>query len=147
MKLKHYHVEFSDLEEIWTTEKAALQGEKSIKEELEQARLELEAAGRSGDLNRMSELQYGRIPELETRLKTALKVDKTGMKLVRNEVTEEEVAEIVSKWTHIPVSRMLEGEREKLLRMERELHRRVVGQNKAVEAVSHAIRRSRSRIG
>ena len=143
-EIKQLSREFSDLEEVWTSEKAALQGEKSIKEELEQARLELEAAGRASDLNRMSELQYGRIPELEARLETVLKVDKTSMKLVRNEVAEEEIAAIVSKWTHIPVSKMLEGERDKLLRMEQELHKRVIGQDEAVAAISNAIRRSRS---
>ncbi len=136
--------EYSDLEEIWKAEKAALQGTHHIKEQLEEARRELEAARRAGDLQRMSELQYGRIPELERQLDMATQAEMQEMKLLRNKVTEEEVAEVVSKWTGIPVSKMLEGEREKLLRMEQELHKRVVGQDEAIKAVSDAIRRSRA---
>lgn len=138
--------EYSDLEEIWKAEKATLQGTQQVKEELEKARLELEAARRVGDLTRMSELQYGRIPELEKRLIEVEKMKKTQekMQLLRNQVTEEEVAQVVSKWTGIPVSKMLTGEREKLLNMEDALHQRVVGQNEAVEAVANAIRRSRA---
>ena len=136
--------EFADLEEIWNTEKAALHGSQKIKEELEQARIDMEHARRAGDLARMSELQYGRIPELEKRLDMAAQAEMMEMKLLRNKVTEEEIAEVVSKWTGIPVSKMLEGERDKLLRMEEALHQRVVGQDEAIVAVSNAIRRSRA---
>ncbi|MCU7815952.1 MAG: ATP-dependent chaperone ClpB [Candidatus Thiodiazotropha sp. (ex Rostrolucina anterorostrata)] len=136
--------EFSDLDEIWKSEKAALQGTTHIKESLEQARLELETAHRAGDLARMSELQYGRIPALEKQLDMAAQAEMQEMKLLRNKVTEEEIADVVSKWTGIPVSRMLEGERDKLLRMEEELSRRVIGQEEGVGAVSDAIRRSRA---
>lgn len=136
--------QYSDLEEIWKAEKAAMQGTTHIKEELERARLELETAHRAGDLARMSELQYGRIPELEKQLQTAMQAESRETTLVRNNVTEEEVAEIVSKWTGIPVSRMLEGEKEKLLKMEEKVQERVVGQEEAVTAVANAIRRSRA---
>jgi ATP-dependent Clp protease ATP-binding subunit ClpB len=119
--------EFSNLEEIWKAEKAALQGAQHVKSELEKARMEMEAARRTGDLGRMSELQYGRIPELEKQLQAALTCEKQETQLLRNKVTEEEIAEVVSKWTHIPVAKMLEGEREKLLHMEDALHGRVVG--------------------
>ncbi|MEL0584475.1 MAG: ATP-dependent chaperone ClpB [Candidatus Thiodiazotropha sp. (ex. Lucinoma kazani)] len=136
--------EFSDLDEIWKSEKAALQGTTYIKESLEQARLELETARRAGDLARMSELQYGRIPELEKQLDMAAQAEMQEMKLLRNKVSEEEIADVVSKWTGIPVSKMLEGERDKLLRMEEELSRRVIGQEEGVRAVSDAIRRSRA---
>ncbi|MCU7803111.1 MAG: ATP-dependent chaperone ClpB [Candidatus Thiodiazotropha sp. (ex Lucinoma borealis)] len=136
--------EFSDLDEIWKSEKAALQGTTHIKESLEQARLELETARRAGDLARMSELQYGRIPELEKQLDMAAQAEMQEMKLLRNKVSEEEIADVVSKWTGIPVSKMLEGERDKLLRMEEELSRRVIGQEEGVRAVSDAIRRSRA---
>lgn len=136
--------DYADLEEIWLAEKAAMQGTQSIKEELEQARMALEAAGRANDLAKMSELQYGKIPELEARLSAATAAEKQETRLVRSKATEEEIAEIVSKWTHIPVSRMLEGEREKLLQMEAALHQRVIGQDEAISAVSHAIRRSRA---
>ncbi|MFB3083167.1 MAG: ATP-dependent chaperone ClpB [Gammaproteobacteria bacterium] len=136
--------EYSDLEEIWKSEKAALKGTHHIKEALETARLELETAGRAGDLTRMSELQYGRIPELNKQLEIAAQAETQTMKLLRNKVTDEEVAEVVSKWTGIPVSRMLEGEREKLMRMQEALHQRVIGQEEAVKAVSDAIRRSRA---
>ena len=136
--------EFSDLDEIWKAEKASMQGATQIKEELERAKLELETARRAHDLTRMSELQYGRIPELEKQLAAAAEGEGRAATLVRNKVTDEEVAEVVSKWTGIPVSRMLEGEREKLLRMEEHLRSRVVGQEEAVTAVSNAIRRSRA---
>ena len=136
--------EYSDLEEIWKAEKAALQGTANIKEKLEHARLELEAARRSQDYTRMSELQYGEIPKLEKELDLASQVEMQDTTLLRSRVTEEEIAEIVSKWTGIPVSKMMEGEREKLLRMEEELSKRVIGQQEALKAVSNAIRRSRA---
>jgi len=136
--------EYADLEEIWKAEKAALQGTTKIKEELERARLEVEQARRASDLARMAELQYGRIPELEKRLAQAQRAEQTSPQLVRNNVTEEEIADVVSKWTGIPVSKMLEGEKEKLLRMEEALEKRVVGQDQAVRIVANAIRRSRA---
>jgi len=136
--------EYADLEEIWKAEKATAQGAAHIKEELERARLDFEAARRAGDLARMSELQYGRIPELEKRIQSAQESESKAPTLVRNKVTDEEIAEVVSKWTGIPVSKMLEGERDKLLRMEEAISRRVVGQDEAVKAVSDAIRRSRA---
>jgi ATP-dependent Clp protease ATP-binding subunit ClpB len=136
--------EYSDLEEIWKAEKAAVQGTTHVKEELERARIELETARRANDLGRMSELQYGRIPELERQLEQADAAEHQETQLLRNNVTEEEVAEVVSKWTGIPVSKMLEGERDKLLRMEEAVGKRVVGQEEAVKAVSNAIRRSRA---
>ena len=136
--------EYSELEEIWKAEKAAVQGTTHIKEELERARLELDTARRAGDLTRMSELQYGRIPDLEKQLEMAAEVEMQETRLLRNKVGEEEIAEVVSKWTGIPVAKMLEGEREKLLRMEEALHSRVIGQDEAVTAVSDAIRRSRA---
>jgi ATP-dependent Clp protease ATP-binding subunit ClpB len=136
--------EYSDLEEIWKAEKAAVQGSQHVKEELERARIEMETATRAHDLARVSELQYGRIPELEAQLKAADEAEHQEMQLLRNNVTEEEVAEVVSHWTGIPVSKMLEGERDKLLRMEDELQERVVGQDEAVKVVSDAIRRSRA---
>lgn len=142
--IKTAEKEFADLEEIWKTEKAALHGSQKIKSDLEQARVDLEAARRGGDLARMSELQYGKIPELERQLDMASQAEMMEMTLLRNRVTDEEIAEIVSKWTGIPVSKMLEGEREKLLRMEDELHDRVIGQAEAVKAVSDAVRRSRA---
>jgi len=136
--------EFADLEEIWLAEKAALQGSHTIKGKLEQARLDMDAARRAGDLNRMSELQYGVIPDLEKKLQASSDTNTQEMKLLRNKVTENEIAEVISKWTGIPVTRMLEGERDKLLRMEESLHHRVVGQDEAVAAVANAIRRSRA---
>jgi ATP-dependent Clp protease ATP-binding subunit ClpB len=136
--------EHVDMEEIWKSEKAALQGAAQIREEMERVRLELEAAKRASDLGKMAELQYGRMPELEKRLAQAVAAENQDTQLVRNKVTEEEIAEVVSKWTGIPVSKMLEGEKEKLLRMESELDRRVVGQDDAVRIVSDAIRRSRA---
>ena len=136
--------EYADLEEIWKAEKATVQGAAQIKSDLEQARLELESARRANDLTRMSELQYGRIPELEKQLELADQAETAEKTLLRNKVTDEEVAEVVSRWTGIPVSKMLEGEREKLLRMEAALHERVVGQDEAVVAVANAVRRSRA---
>jgi ATP-dependent Clp protease ATP-binding subunit ClpB len=139
--------EYADLEEIWQAEKAALQGAAEYKAELEQARVELEQARRAGDLSRMSELQYGEIPELEKKVQDAQDREEqaqTETQLLRNKVTDEEIAEVVAKWTGIPVSKMLEGEKDKLLRMEDALHDRVVGQNEAVEAVANAVRRSRA---
>ena len=135
--------EYSDLEEIWKAEKAALQGTTQIKEELERARLDFETAQRAGDLARMSELQYGRIPELEKQIELAGSVE-GDMKLLINKVGEEEIAEVVSRWTGIPVAKMLGSERDKLLQMETQLGQRVIGQNEAVKAVSDAIRRSRA---
>lgn len=136
--------EFADLEEIWKAEKATVQGDQQIKLELEQARIALEAASRSGDLSKMSELQYGKIPALEKQLASVTAIDKSSMTLLRNRVSDEEVAEVVSLWTGIPVAKMLEGEKEKLLRMEQQLHSRVIGQDEAVTAVSNAVRRSRA---
>jgi ATP-dependent Clp protease ATP-binding subunit ClpB len=136
--------EYANLEEVWHAEKAAVHGTQHVKEELERARLEYETAARAGDLARMSELQYGRIPELEKQIEAVTDADVSDMKLLRVSVTEEEIAEVVSKWTGIPVSKMLEGEREKLLKMEDGLHQRVVGQDEAIRVVSDAIRRSRA---
>ena len=143
-QLRELEKDFSDLEEIWKSEKAAMQGTTHIKEELERSRLELETANRAHDLTRMSELQYGKIPELEKQLEDALQAETNETTLVRNNVTEEEVAEIVSKWTGIPVSKMLEGEKDKLLQMESVVQERVVGQDEAVTAVANAIRRARA---
>jgi len=138
--------EYSDLEEVWKAEKAQVSGSAHVKEELDRARLDLETARRAGDLGRMAELQYGRIPELERQLAAAPSAEgeKPAQRLLRSAVTENEIAEVVSRWTGIPVAKMMEGEREKLLRMESELHRRVVGQEEAIRAVSNAIRRSRA---
>ena len=135
---------YADLDEIWRAEKIALQGSQEIKSNLEQARLDLDSARRAGDLGRMSELQYGIIPELEKQLDLASQAEMHEMKLLRNKVSDEEIAEVVSKWTGIPVARMLEGEREKLLRMEDQLHKRVIGQEEAVRSVSNAVRRARA---
>ena len=136
--------EYADLEEIWKAEKADVQGSAQIQEKIEQARQELESARRKGDLNRMAELQYGIIPDLERSQQMAEQHGPTENQLLRSKVTEEEIAEVVSKWTGIPVSKMLEGERDKLLRMEEGLHKRVIGQHEAVVAVSNAVRRSRA---
>jgi ATP-dependent Clp protease ATP-binding subunit ClpB len=138
--------EYSDLEEIWKSEKASLQGAQAYKEQLEQARMELDTAMRKQDLGKMSELQYGVIPELEKKVLQAATSESSHQKnqLLRNKVTEEQIAEVVSRWTHIPVSKMLEGEKEKLLHMEQYLHKQVIGQHEAVKAVSAAIRRSRA---
>ncbi|WP_140910016.1 ATP-dependent chaperone ClpB [Cognatiluteimonas lumbrici] len=136
--------EFKDLEEVWKAEKATLQGATKLKEQIEAARLELEAAQRRQDYARMSEIQYGRIPELEKQLAAAQEAESKGFTLLQDKVTAEEIAEVVSRWTGIPVSKMLEGERDKLLRMEEHLHARVVGQDEAIAAVSDAVRRSRA---
>ncbi|MFI3120349.1 MAG: ATP-dependent chaperone ClpB, partial [Methylococcaceae bacterium] len=136
--------EYSDLDEIWKAEKAAVQGTAAIKEKLDHSRIELEAASRANDFARLSELQYGIIPSLEKQLDLAAQAEMQEMTLLRNKVTEEEIAEVVSKWTGIPVSKMMEGERDKLLRMEAELAKRVIGQEEALKAVSNAIRRSRA---
>jgi len=136
--------EFKDLEEVWKAEKATLQGATKLKEQIEAARLELEAAQRRQDYARMSEIQYGRIPELEKQLAAAQEAESKGFTLLQDKVTAEEIAEVVSRWTGIPVSKMLEGEREKLLKMEEHLHARVVGQDEAIAAVSDAVRRSRA---
>ncbi|MBE0483481.1 MAG: ATP-dependent chaperone ClpB [Bacterioplanes sp.] len=143
-KAGHAYIE---LEEVWQREKALLAGASQAKEQLEQARQELEAARRTSDLQRMSELQYGRIPELEKQLSAANEAEQSGKQeftLLRNKVTEEEIAEIVAHWTGVPVTRMLEGERDKLMRMEQVLHESVVGQQQAIEAVANAVRRSRA---
>lgn len=143
-EIKKLDKEYGDLEEVWKAEKAVLHGAQKLKEELEKARLDLETARRAGDLTRMSELQYGQIPELEKQLAQAMQVEQKGSKLLRNKVTAEEIAQIVSKWTHIPVTKLMEGEREKLLHMEEILHKSVVGQEEAIHVVSDAIRRSRA---
>ena len=143
-EIKRLDREYADLDEIWKSEKLALQGTAHIKEELDKARIELDTARRASDLTRMSELQYGRIPELEKQLLEANEAPQQEAQLLRNRVTEEEIAEVVSKWTGIPMTRMLEGERDKLLRMEDVLHERVMGQAEAVKAVADAIRRSRA---
>ncbi|MCV9880500.1 ATP-dependent chaperone ClpB [Brenneria izbisi] len=143
-ELEQKEREYSKLEEEWKAEKASLTGTQNIKASLEQAKIALEQARRQGDLGRMSELQYGKIPELEKELAAATSLEGKTMHLLRNRVTDAEIAEVLARWTGIPVSRMLESEREKLLRMEQELHQRVIGQNEAVEAVSNSIRRSRA---
>ena len=135
---------YADMAEIWIAEKATLQAAQQLKEALDQARMELETARRGSDLTKMSELQYGRIPELEKKLEKANAIDQQEKHLLRNKVTEEEIAEVISKWTHIPVSKLMEGEKEKLLNMDALLHQRVIGQDEAVKAVSDAIRRSRA---
>ncbi len=136
--------EYSDLEEIWNSEKAAVQGTTHLKEELEEAKAAFEVAQRSGDLAKMSELQYGKIPELEKEIAQATEVDMSTFKLLRNKVTEAEIAEIVSMWTGIPVTKMMAGEKQKLLKMESIIHQRLIGQEEAVKSVADAIRRSRS---
>ena len=136
--------EYSDLEEVWKAEKATLQGATKIKEQIEQAKLELEAAQRVQDYARMSEIQYGTLPELDKQLKAAQEAETSGFTLLQDKVTAEEIAQVVARWTGIPVSKMLEGEREKLLKMEDQLHTRVVGQEEAIKVVSDAVRRSRA---
>ncbi len=143
-KINEKQQQYDELDEVWTTEKAALYGTQTIKEELEQARIELEVARRSGDLNRMSELQYGKIPELEKQLDLASQTEIQEMSLLANKVTDVEIADVLSKATGIPVAKMLEQERDKLLKMEDELHQKVIGQDEAVISVSNAIRRSRA---
>lgn len=143
-QIRELDLKYNELDEVWESEKAALQGTQNIKTELEQARLDLEVARRASDLQRMSELQYGRIPELEKKLDLASQAEMHDNTLLRNKVTEQEIADVLSKATGIPVSKMLEGERDKLLRMEQALHEKVIGQDEAVTAVAHAIRRSRA---
>ncbi len=143
-EIERLEKEFADLDEVWKAEKVTVQDSQQVKEQLERARVELETARRAGDLARMAELQYGRIPELEKRLAMDTQAHSQKMQLLRTAVTDEEIAEVVSRWTGIPVSKMLEGERDKLLRMEEALHNRVVGQDEAVTAVADAIRRSRA---
>ncbi len=143
-ELKKLETESTRLEDIWKSEKAALHGATTIKEELERARQEFDTARRAGNLTRMAELQYGRIPELEKQLEAASKAEQQETQLLRSKVTAEEIAEVVSKWTHIPVSKMMESEKEKLLHMEDALHKRIIGQSQAVSAVCNAIRRSRA---
>jgi ATP-dependent Clp protease ATP-binding subunit ClpB len=136
--------EYADLEEIWKSEKAEVQGSAQIQQKIEQARQEMETARRKGDLETMARIQYQTIPDLERSLQMVDQHGKAENQLLRNKVTDEEIAEVVSKWTGIPVSKMLEGERDKLLRMEDELHKRVIGQHEAVVAVANAVRRSRA---
>lgn len=136
--------EFNDLEEVWKAEKATLQGATRLKEQIEAAKLDLESAQRHQDYARMSEIQYGTLPQLEKQLHAAQEAEKQGFTLLQDKVTAEEIAQVVSRWTGIPVSKMLEGEREKLLKMEDALHGRVVGQDEAIKVVSDAIRRSRA---
>src|SRR3546814_814683 len=136
--------EFTDLEEVWKAEKATLQGATRVKEQLEQARLDLEAAQRRQDYARMSEIQYGRIPELEKQLAAAQEAETRGFTLLQDKVTAEEIAQVVARWTGIPVSKMLEGEREKLLKMEEQLHTRIVGQDGAIKVVADEVSRYRA---
>ena len=136
--------EYADLEQIWVAEKASMQGSTHIKSELESAKIDLEVAHRSGNLEKMAQIQYSIIPELEKQLIEASNSADIEMQLLRNKVTEEEIADVVAKWTGIPVAKMLEGERDKLLRMEDALHQRVMGQSEAVVAVSNAVRRARA---
>ena len=143
-EIKEKDGEYNELEEVWRAEKASLAGTQHIKAQLEKARQEFEVASRAQDLGRMSELRYGRIPELEKQLDLASQAEMHDEKLLRNRVTDAEIAEVLARWTGIPVARMLESEKEKLLRMEEQLHTRVIGQNEAVDAVANAIRRSRA---
>jgi len=138
--------EFEELNEIWLAEKSAVHGAQHVKEELEAAKLEMEVAQRAGNLAKMSELQYAVIPELESQLRQAQSNERDDKpnQLLRSNVTDEEIAEVVAHWTGIPVAKMLQGEREKLLAMEEQLHKRVIGQNEAITAVADAIRRSRA---
>lgn len=146
--LKKLEEEYKKLENVWKAEKGSLNDAQAIKGEIEKVRMEMETARRSGDLTRMAELQYGRIPELERQLSEAANMEnKPEAQLLRNKVTDEEIAEVVSKWTHIPVAKMLESEKEKLLKMEEELHQRIIGQSQAVTAVCNSIRRSRAGLG
>ncbi|CAB0151806.1 Chaperone protein ClpB [Pseudidiomarina piscicola] len=143
-ELEDQQRKYAELEEVWLSEKTAVQGAQNIKAQLEQAKTDLDIARRASDLNRMSELQYGKIPELERQLETAIEAEDQTMTLLKNKVTDEQIADVLSRWTGIPVSKMLEGERDKLLKMESQLHQRVVGQNEAVTSVANAIRRSRA---
>ncbi len=143
-EIDEFEREYADLESVWNAEKLSLHSVQQVKEKLEQARLALEAASRVGDLTKMSELQYGLIPDMERQLEIAQNTDTSKMSLLRNRVTEEEIAEVVSKWTGIPVTKMLQAERTRLLSLEDELHKQVIGQDEAVSAVSNAIRRARA---
>ncbi|PIQ43968.1 MAG: ATP-dependent chaperone ClpB [Gammaproteobacteria bacterium CG11_big_fil_rev_8_21_14_0_20_46_22] len=143
-QIKTLEKEYSDLNEVWQSEKASLKGTRHIKEAIELARQDMENARRQGDLSKMAEIQYGKLPELEKQLASAEHSEPKETHMIRNRVTAEEIADVVSRWTHIPVSKLLEGEKEKLLQMEDFLHKRVVGQNEAVEVVANAIRRSRA---
>ena len=143
-ELANKQLNFDELDEIWRSEKAALSGTKHIKAALDKARVELDVAGRASDLNKMSELQYGTIPMLEKQLDLAAQAEMQDMTLLKHKVGEEEIADILSRWTGIPVNRMLEGEKEKLLAMEENLHQRVIGQTEAISVISNAIRRSRA---
>ncbi len=143
-EIKRLEKEYADLEEIWNVEKSAVQGSQHVKEALERARTEFEAARRASDLTRMSELQYGTIPELEKQLEATNQTEHREMKLLRNRVNADEIAEVVARWSGIPVAKMLAGEQEKLLQMEESLRRRVVGQEEGIVAVANAIRRSRA---
>ncbi len=147
-KITDLEKQFSEYEEIWNAEKAAVQGAQTVKEALDAAKIEVESSKRAGDLARVSELQYGKIPELEAQLQAAQQAEEgeAQHQLLRNKVTEDEIADVVSSWTGIPVSKMLEGEKDKLLKMEQKLHERVIGQQEAIESVSNAIRRSRAGI-
>jgi len=149
-KIAELEKQYSELEEVWNAEKAALQGAQTVKEALDAAKIEIESAKRAGDLAKVSELQYGKIPELEAQLEAAQQAEQgaeaTERQLLRNNVTEDEIADVVSSWTGIPVSKMLEGERDKLLKMEEKLHERVIGQQEAIDSVANAIRRSRAGI-
>ena len=145
-EIQNLEKEYADLEEIWRSEKNILQSSNELKEELEKARIALDAAHREGDLAKMSELQYGKIPELEKQLQAASNAKTSDNTLLRNKVTDAEVADIVSRWTGIPVSKMLASEREKLLQMDHQLRKRVVGQDDAVQVVCNAIRRARAGI-
>ncbi len=143
-EIREKEAEYNELEEVWKAEKASLAGTQHIKAELEKVRQEFDVASRAQDLAKMSELRYGRIPELEKQLDLASQAEMHDEKLLRNRVTDAEIAEVLARWTGIPVARMLESERDKLLRMEEQLHQRVIGQNEAVDAVANAIRRSRA---
>jgi ATP-dependent Clp protease ATP-binding subunit ClpB len=144
LEREQLELKFGELDELWRSEKQAMQGTQFIKAELEQAKLDLEVARRASDLSRMSELQYGRIPELELKLEQASEAETTETLLLKNKVTENEIADVLSRWTGIPVSKMLEGEKDKLINMESSIGKRVIGQQEAVKAVSNAIRRSRA---
>lgn len=142
--IKDLEKEYSNLEEVWKREKLVVQGAHHLKEELEQAKIDLETAHRNNDLAKMSELQYGKIPELEAKITQAESADSEEMTLLRNKVTEDEIAHIVARWTGIPVDKMMEGEKDKLLQMEEIIHKRLVGQDKAVKVISNAVRRARA---
>ena len=143
-QIEELEKEYSNLDEIWKKEKSKVQGSQHLKEELEKAKSELEFASRNNDLGKMSELQYGKIPELESKISEIESLDNEDMTLLRNKVTEDEIAQIVARWTGIPVDKMMESEKEKLLKMEETLHQRLIGQDNAVKVVSDAVRRARA---